>query len=104
MMDIILMAPAEVATMLGARLRDRRLALGLTQDELAKRAGLGIGTVKNLEARTGTCSLDTLLRASLALGLAEHFESLFAVRPKSIADMERSAQPPRQRARRSRLP
>ena len=102
MIDIVLMSPQEIATQVGARLKSRRLSLRMPQAELAERAGLSVGTVKNLEAKTGTCTLDTMIRASIALGLVEHFESLFVVRPKSIAQMEQIAEAPRQRAGRKR--
>jgi len=98
------MTPREVAAQVGSRLKARRLSLRMSQAELADRAGLSVGTVKNLEAKTGACSLDTVVRASVALGLVEHFEPLFLVTPKSIAQMEQIAEAPRQRARRKRRP
>lgn len=104
MIDIRLMSAPEVTTEIGSRLKGRRLSLRMTQAELAARAGINVGTVKNLEAKAGTCTLETVVRASIPLGLVEHFESLFVVRPKSIAQMEQMAQAPRQRARRRRQP
>lgn len=104
MIDIKLMSAGEIAAEMGSRLKSRRLSLRMTQVELAERAGLNVGTVKNLEAKTGTCALDTVVRASVPLGLVEHFESLFLVKPKSIAQMEQVATAPRQRARRKRRP
>lgn len=97
-----MMSPQEITAEIGSRLKGRRLSLRMTQVDLAERAGLNVGTVKNLEARTGTCTLETVVRASAPLGLVEHFESLFMVKPKSIAQMEQIAQAPRQRARRRR--
>jgi transcriptional regulator with XRE-family HTH domain len=98
------MTPGEVTAELGSRLKARRLSLRMTQEELARRAGLNVGTVKNLEAKAGACMLDTVVRLSLALGLADQFENLFEQKPKSIAQMERVAAAPSQRARRSRRP
>jgi transcriptional regulator with XRE-family HTH domain len=102
MIDIKLMSPKEIVVELGSRLKSRRLSLRVTQEELAQRAGLNVGTIKNLEAKTGACTLDTVVRASVALGLADHFEQIFIVKPKSIAQMEQIAQAPKLRARRSR--
>jgi len=102
MIDIRLMAPKEVAAELGSRLKKRRLSLRVTQEELAQRSGLNVGTIKNLEAKTGACTLDTVIRACVALDLGGHFERLFVVKPKSIAQMEQVAEAPRLRARRSR--
>jgi transcriptional regulator with XRE-family HTH domain len=102
MLAVIMMSPGELAAELGSRLKARRLSLRVTQEELAERAGLSVGTVKNLEAKAGASALDTVIRVSIALGLADHFEPLFVVKPRSIAQMEQLAEAPRQRARRSR--
>lgn len=96
------MTPQEVVAEIGSRLKSRRLSLRMTQVDLAERAGLNVGTVKNLEAKTGTCSLETVVRASVPLGLVEHFEPLFVVKPRSIAQMQQIAEAPRRRARRKR--
>jgi len=101
-MDIMLMSSGEISAVLGARLRSRRLAFRLTQGEVAKRAGLSLGTVKNLETRASASTLDSVIRVTLALGIADQFEHLFAMKPKSIAQMEQIAEAPRSRARRSR--
>jgi transcriptional regulator with XRE-family HTH domain len=101
MIDIKLMSPAELSGEIGARLKKRRLVLRMTQQELAKRTGLNVGTVKNLEAKSATCTLDTLIRIAGVLGLTDQFETLFVVSPKSIAQMEQAATAPRLRARRS---
>lgn len=102
MIDIKLMSSGEIAAELGTRLRAHRLQLRLTQQELAERAGLNVGTVKNLETKTGASTLDTVIRAVQALGLANHFEPLFVVKAMSIAQMAQAAAAPRQRARRKR--
>ena len=104
MIDIQLMSSGEISTELGARVRRRRLSLRMTQEEVAQRAGLSVGTVKNLETRMRASTFDSVVRISLALGLADQFEHLFAAKPKSIAQMEQVACAPRQRARRSRHP
>jgi transcriptional regulator with XRE-family HTH domain len=102
MIDFKLMSSAEVSAELGSRLKSRRLSLRMTQRELAQRASLSVNTINNLEAKTIACTLDTIVRASIVLGLADHFEPLFATTPKSIVQMERAAEAPRLRARRSR--
>jgi DNA-binding XRE family transcriptional regulator len=102
MIDIRLMSPVEISTALGGRLKRRRLSLRMTQDELARRAGLNINTIRNLEAKTGASALDTILRVSIALGLVDNFDKLFDAKPKSIAQMEEAAEAPRLRSRQSR--
>lgn len=99
MTAITLMTPVEVASELGQRLRRHRLALRLTQAEVAQRSGLNVGTVKNLESRTAASSLETTIRVALVLGMVDQFETLFAVKPRSISEMERASEAPRTRAR-----
>lgn len=94
--------PDEAAQALAARLRNQRLSQNLTQQELAARAGVALGTVKQLE-RSGRCSFASWLRVVFALGLAAELEPLFVTQPRSIAQMERAAAPPRQRARKRRF-
>ena len=49
---------------------DRRLALGLTQADLADLAGVGLASVRGLEAGKSSLSLSVALRILDALGLA----------------------------------
>lgn len=102
MLDIRLMTAEEIADELGSRLRTHRLQLRVTQQELAARAGVNVNTVRTLEARPGASSLQTVIRVARALGLSGHFESVFIEKPKSIPQMARNADAPRQRARRKR--
>lgn len=96
-MDFILATPSEILSELGHRLRDQRLLQSLTQTELAARAGVSVGTVKNLEGK-GQASMETLIRVVLALGLTEQLQALFIPRTDSIAAMSQAAQIKRQRA------
>lgn len=104
MLDFNLARADEVCHELGQRLRACRLALPLTQAELAARAGVSTGTVRGLES-TGAVSADSLVRVALTLGLAGHLQDLFtAPPPQSIAQLDRAQAPLRQRApRRPRL-
>lgn len=52
----------------GRRVRQARDDLGLTQEQLAERAGLSLGVVKKVE-RGGTCRIDTYHVLAQALGL-----------------------------------
>lgn len=57
------------ASALGRALRDARRRRGLTQQELARRAGVAQPTVSNIERAVSPASLDTLLRLFAALRL-----------------------------------
>ena len=99
MLDIGFATHEEVCKELGARLKAQRLAQMLTQEELAVRAGLSTGTVKNIENK-GQSSIESVVRLGLALGLADHFQELFKLQVKSIAQMDQAEQSKRIRASR----
>lgn len=63
------------ARMLGERLAAQRLSRNLTQRQLSEDAGVGINTLRRLEAGENA-SLDTLLRVMDALGLGNRIETL----------------------------
>ena len=100
-MLLLSVTPAQVAIEIADRVRDRRLARGWTQAELAERAGLALPTLKLFE-RTGQVSLDRLLRIAAAFGALEDFRAPFAPPPpRSLAEIEaRTAGPARRYGRR----
>ena len=59
------------------RVRNKRKALKLSQEELAKRSGVSFGSVKRFES-TGEISLSSLLKIAIVLGSEEDFNLLFA--------------------------
>jgi DNA-binding XRE family transcriptional regulator len=65
--------PGEIAVdgeKLGARLRELRLAAGLTQAELARRTGIHRPNIARVEAGRHTPSLETLSRIANAIGVS----------------------------------
>jgi HTH-type transcriptional regulator / antitoxin HipB len=60
---------ADTAAEFGLALRRQRRSLGLTQDDLALAAGLGLRAVHDIEAGKRTAHLETWLNAAHALGL-----------------------------------
>ena len=54
---------------LGARIRELRLAAGLTQAELARRTGIHRPNIARVEAGRHTPSLETLSRIAVAIGI-----------------------------------
>ena len=86
-----------IAIELGARLRDARIDLLLTQDDLAKRAGVSKRTIANAERGTDLTrgSLMSILRA---LGLLSRMELLVSAREARPSDLAKQARP-RQRVR-----
>ena len=62
---------------IGRRLRGQRLAMGLTQEELAERAGVSLSTLKLMEQQ-GKGSLQRLAKVAVVLRLDADLRSLFS--------------------------
>ncbi|CAN7593624.1 helix-turn-helix domain-containing protein [Rhizobium sp. LjRoot258] len=91
-------SPAEVIRGLSERMKRRRIDGGLTQRDLAARAGVSYGSLRLFE-ETGKISLEALVRVAFALEGEAEFEHLFPPRPpKTIDDVV--DRPVRQRVRR----
>ena len=79
---------AVISQMLGERIARRRIEAGLTQAELAVRAGIGKRTLERIEAGRGA-ELVSLIRVLRPLGAVEGFEGLLPELPPSpIAQLE----------------
>lgn len=89
--------PSEMQDRVRAAARDRRLALGLTQSDLAARSGVALATLKRFE-QTGQISLASLLALADALDALAGFGALFpAVEATRLEDLDKPAA--RQRVR-----
>jgi transcriptional regulator with XRE-family HTH domain len=96
-MALKLTSPFDVKEGLRARARQRRLDNNLSQEGLAKRAGMSLGTLKRFE-RTGDISVGSLIALAFALNAETEFEGLFPKQEyKSIEDV--IATPTRRRGR-----
>jgi transcriptional regulator with XRE-family HTH domain len=73
----------EVQAGVAGRFKARRLAMNLTQRELAERSGVTLGSLKRFE-REGLIALDSLLNLALVLNCLDDFEKL-AVESQPIA-------------------
>ena len=89
--------PREVLLALAAKAKALRLAKKLTQEGLARRSGLSLGSLKRFEL-SGQISLESLLKIALVLDRLEGFTELF---PKqeviSSLDALLKVEPKRQR-------
>lgn len=88
MLELSLHRPTEVVKRLCARLRTERLALGMTQADLAGRAGIATNTVSNLEAGRNV-GFEAVVRVAMALGRIKELEGLFQPKLDSIEDIRR---------------
>lgn len=80
--------PDEIVKRLCERLRRERLAQGMTQAELASRAGIGTNTVSNLEAGRNV-GIENLVSVAMVLGRANELEALFLPKLTTLEDVQR---------------
>lgn len=79
MIDLDQQTPGEVSRALSERVRKRRKERGFTQAQLARKAGMSLGSYKRFE-QTGQIALASLIKVAFALGYEDDFEALFAKR------------------------
>lgn len=88
MLDLSLSKPSEIVKRLCERLRKERLALQMTQSDVAVRAGIGINTVSNLEAGRSV-GFENVVRVAMVLGRSKELEELFLPKLDSLEDILR---------------
>ena len=87
--DFRLIRPEDVLSRIGELVRACRQREGLTQSELASKAGIPATTISRLE-RTGLAATDSLLKVMFALDQIDAFENFLKERvrlahfPKSL--------------------
>jgi transcriptional regulator with XRE-family HTH domain len=97
-LSLNLSSPKQVAEGLARRVKRRRLEANLTQQGLASRAQVSLGTLKLFE-RSGKASIEFLIMVAFALDTEKEFEQLFPPQVlRSIDDV--IAKPARLRGRR----
>jgi transcriptional regulator with XRE-family HTH domain len=102
LIDFRLASTGQILAEIGHRLRAQRLRRNWTQQHLAERAGVALSAIKKLEAG-GNATLSTLVKIAGALSITQDLSETFLPRAvASIAELERAAVEPRQRARRPR--
>ncbi len=72
-----LRSPPEVTEAIGAQAKALRKRRGLSQEQLAERAGLSRRTIQRFED-SGTLTLQGLVQIAFALGVPDSFDELFA--------------------------
>ena len=80
--------PHGLRTEIGGRLAKLRLARNVTQEAVARDAGISLRTVRRLEAGS-PCGMDSFLRVALALGVGDAVAA--AVPASDIRPIERVA-------------
>jgi len=75
MLSINISSPTDIMTKLKERFKEKRLLLDLTQEGLASRSGVSLGSIKRFE-RSGKISLESLLQLALVLKCLEDFNQI----------------------------
>jgi len=78
---------------LADRAKDRRLMMNLSQEGLARRAGISTGTIKRFE-KTGHVSIDSLLKIALVLEALDEFEAVFKPKIRAPASIDELIETP----------
>jgi len=89
MLSFLPKTPIEIMQELKTKFRERRKSLGYTQNELATRSGVSLGSLKRFE-RSGQISLESLLKLALVLECLGDFGVVCKRKetmPKSIGDL-----------------
>ncbi|WP_277761012.1 helix-turn-helix transcriptional regulator [Pseudomonas sp. A34-9] len=88
MLDLSLTTASDIVKRICQRLRTERLALEMTQADVAARAGIATNTVSNLEAGRNV-SFDNMVRVAMVLGREKELEGLFLPRLETLDDIIR---------------
>lgn len=75
MLSINILSSDELLDTIKANFKQRRLDEALTQEGLANKSGVSLGSVKRFE-QTGQISLESLLKIALVLGCLDEFKNL----------------------------
>ena len=89
MLSTLLKTPQDIRLEIAARAKERRLDLNISQQELAERSGVSLGSIKRFES-SGLVSLASLLEIALVLERSADFDDIFAakVAPASLFSPE----------------
>lgn len=90
MVNFALALPEEICQEMGQRVRNRRVSLNVTRDELAQRVGISSNTLGSFE-RTGRCTFETFIRVLEALNALPDLALVLAAQPRSIDAMRQNA-------------
>lgn len=107
----MLRTPKEILSDLGEAIRARRVAFNYSQKEAARRAGIGVRTLRRMETE-GQGTIESLINVATALRCEDRLGDLFPLPPARSMDellqQQREAvelkRPQRARARKAKRP
>ncbi|MDA3909536.1 MAG: helix-turn-helix transcriptional regulator [Sulfurimonas sp.] len=87
MLNINLSTPSSVLDELKYRYKEKRLELDLTQEGLANKSGVSLGSLKRFET-SGQIALESLLKLSLVLECLEDFKQILTPKKQIINSID----------------
>ena len=87
MLSINIQTPSSVMLILKENFRKIRLLKKLTQEGIAKRSGVSLGSVKRFES-SGEISLKSLLKLALVLECLDDFSSIAEKQPLQVNSID----------------
>jgi len=84
---IALMTPAKAKRKLADNMRERRLAMNLTQAGLSKRSGVALATLRKFE-QSGAVSVDNLFKLMLVVGGLDELVQASAPNPSNFSSID----------------
>lgn len=84
MIATMLNTPTDIMQQIAQRAKTKRLALNLSQQGLALRSGVSLGSIKRFEQQ-GEISLKSLLKLALVLNSLDNFEYLFTEQEATLS-------------------
>lgn len=83
-MALLLKSPTDTLSEVRDRFKARRLAMNLTQNGLATRSGVALGSLKRFE-QTGLIAFDSLLNIALVLDCLGDFDKVCVEEPQALS-------------------
>ena len=77
--------PSEIAKSLADKIKQRRKKLKISQEYLAQKSGVSLGSIKRFETKY-EISLQSFIKIAIALDLDSDFENLFTTKTYSSID------------------
>jgi transcriptional regulator with XRE-family HTH domain len=93
------LSETQILETMGQRIKTLRLERNLSQEALAKHAGISLPTLQRLEAGKGQPKTESLIRVLRSLRRLDQLEAVFEPPPLSPVALDRFSTPPKQRAR-----
>ena len=87
MLTIKLNTPHSVMSLMKEKFRTRRLELNLTQEGLANKSGVSLGSVKRFKS-SGQISLESLLKLAAILDGLDDFETILEKKTSSFNSID----------------